>query len=103
MLLERPYAFCHDCPPAGQRRLAATEPAASAATPVDRHFGRWACQGAQLSDPNEIGDADWRSDLLDEGFEHHYLRLLSPDAVIPEMGPAVDGRPDIWSAAARSS
>jgi SAM-dependent methyltransferase len=53
----------------------------------DRHFRRWVRQGGQVSDPNEIGDADWGSDLLDEGLEYHYLRLLSPDAVIVELGP----------------
>ena len=53
----------------------------------DRHFKRWARQGGELKDPNDVGDADWATDLLDEGLEHHYLRLLSPDATIVELGP----------------
>jgi SAM-dependent methyltransferase len=53
----------------------------------DRHFKRWARQGSQLNDPNDVGDADWASDLLTEGLNDHYLRLLSPDAVVVELGP----------------
>ena len=48
----------------------------------DRHFKRWDRQGGELKDPNDIGDADWASDLLTEGLDDHYLRLLSPDAVV---------------------
>jgi hypothetical protein len=43
--------------------------------------------GSELTDPNDIGDADWATDLLGDGLEHHYLRLLSPDALIVELGP----------------
>ena len=39
------------------------------------------------SDPNDTGDAEWGSDLLDEGLRDHYLPLLSPEAVIVELGP----------------
>jgi SAM-dependent methyltransferase len=53
----------------------------------DRHFKRWARRSGEIGDPNDIGDADWTTDMLDEGLEHHYLRLLSPDAVIVELGP----------------
>jgi SAM-dependent methyltransferase len=53
----------------------------------DRHFKRWARRSGAVGDPNDIGDADWTTDMLDEGLEHHYLRLLSPDAVIVELGP----------------
>ena len=53
----------------------------------DSYFKRWLRQSGQLSDPNDIGDADWSPDLLDEGLEHHYLPLLSPDAIIVELGP----------------
>lgn len=53
----------------------------------DRHFKRWARQQGKLADPNDIGDVDWAPDLLDEGLQDHYLPLLSPDAVIVELGP----------------
>ena len=53
----------------------------------DRYFKRWARHGGELTDPNDIGDADWATDLLGDGLEHHYLRLLSPDALIVELGP----------------
>lgn len=53
----------------------------------DTHFKRWARQGTGISDPNDAGDTDWASDLLDTGLKDHYLPLLSPDAVIVELGP----------------
>jgi len=53
----------------------------------DSHFKRWARQGSQAADPNDAGDAAWASDLLDVGLKNHYLPLLSPDAVIVELGP----------------
>ena len=53
----------------------------------DHHFKRWARQGQEIEDPNDIGDVDWATDLLTEGLERHYLRLLSPGAVIVELGP----------------
>lgn len=33
----------------------------------DRQFERWARQGADVVDPNDVGDTDWASDLLAEG------------------------------------
>lgn len=53
----------------------------------DRHFRRWARQAGRVGDPNDAGDADWAHDLLDEGLRDHYLPLLSPDAMIVELGP----------------
>ena len=53
----------------------------------DRRFKRWVRQGGELRDPNDVGDADWATDLLTEGLDGHYLRLLSPDAVVVELGP----------------
>jgi len=52
----------------------------------DRHFKAWARKSGRL-DPNDIGDSDWAADLLDEGLQRHYSQLLSPTAVIVELGP----------------
>jgi SAM-dependent methyltransferase len=53
----------------------------------ERDFKRWAQQQGRGLDPNDVGDAEWASDLLDEGLRDHYLPLLSPQAVIVELGP----------------
>lgn len=53
----------------------------------DRDFRRWVRQQGRDVDPNDAGDAEWGSDLLAEGLRDHYLPLLSPDAVIVEIGP----------------
>jgi SAM-dependent methyltransferase len=52
----------------------------------DRQFKHWIRQRDDV-DPNDTGDSEWATDLLDEGLEQHYLRLLSPEAVIVELGP----------------
>jgi SAM-dependent methyltransferase len=53
----------------------------------DRDFKRWAREKGGDGDPNDVGDAEWAGDLLDEGLKDHYLPLLSPEAVIVELGP----------------
>ena len=53
----------------------------------DRDFRRWVRQKGRDVDPNDAGDVEWASDLLAEGLRDHYLPLLSPDAVIVEIGP----------------
>jgi SAM-dependent methyltransferase len=53
----------------------------------DRDFRRWVRQQGPGVDPNDAGDAEWGSDLLAEGLRDHYLPLLSPEAVIVEIGP----------------
>ena len=54
----------------------------------DRQFREWLKEAEAAGvDPNDIGDAKWGSDSLQEGLSEHYLPHLRPDAVVVELGP----------------
>jgi ubiquinone/menaquinone biosynthesis C-methylase UbiE len=54
----------------------------------DRDFRRWIREAEAAGvDPNDVGDALWEEDLLEDGLRDHYLPLVGPDAVVLEAGP----------------
>jgi ubiquinone/menaquinone biosynthesis C-methylase UbiE len=51
-------------------------------------FASWAKEAKALgTDPNDIGDDKWASDLLEEGLNDHYLPFVQEDSVVLELGP----------------
>jgi SAM-dependent methyltransferase len=51
-------------------------------------FSRWIAEAKQRGvDPNDIGDAEWGSDLLDYALEMYYRPLVGAESVVLELGP----------------
>jgi SAM-dependent methyltransferase len=56
--------------------------------PWDRKFAAWIAEGrARGVDPNDLADAAWSDDGLDESLSRHYLPKVSPASVVLELGP----------------
>jgi ubiquinone/menaquinone biosynthesis C-methylase UbiE len=54
----------------------------------DAHFSRWTAEAKRRGiDPNDIGDAEWGSDLLDHALEMYYRPLVGAESVVLELGP----------------
>jgi SAM-dependent methyltransferase len=63
-------------------------PAAADLKPWDRKFATWIRQAEQQGlDPNDLGDRLWADDRLDQALARHYLPVVTPDAVVLELGP----------------
>jgi SAM-dependent methyltransferase len=57
-------------------------------TSWDEQFARWVRDARTSgSDPNEVGDREWKSDLLEQGLTEHYLPFVTHDSVVVELGP----------------
>lgn len=58
------------------------------ATNWDRTFSRWIREAERQGlDPNDLGDEEWGTDLLDDALERLYRPLLGASKIILELGP----------------
>jgi hypothetical protein len=56
--------------------------------PWDRKFATWISEArARRIDPNDLGDAAWADDRLEESLVRHYLPVVHHDATVLELGP----------------
>jgi len=60
----------------------------AAGRPWDRHFRGWIEEAKKKgADPNDIADQAWRSDGLDQLYDHWYMPNIKPDRTVLELGP----------------
>jgi SAM-dependent methyltransferase len=60
----------------------------SGLTSWDEQFLRWITEAREQGiDPNDIGDHEWQTDLLDAALATHYLPHLSARSTVLELGP----------------
>jgi phospholipid N-methyltransferase len=54
----------------------------------DRGFIDWIERGrSEGRDPNDVGDEDWANDPLSYALARHYLKYVTPESVVMELGP----------------